>query len=248
MVDISNQVGVPTSTLFQWASTGKWRLEDLATPQDGIIAAPDTATLPPDPIEIAETMPDPVKAAQMALARAEKLTAHGQMDQAERAVRVAERLFKIASKTGQHMSLDGTPEWDGYLPSGETEREAAERRDKEQEECLDLRKRIVDQALRSQASLVEAGDIPKMGQSFKSYKSNKSIFAAVSMGMIPYDEADRETKRESTSLINLSVATLMRENLILTGVLPQNFRQAEEIEYDLEHGAPPPDFPGFGLG
>ena len=138
------------------------------------------------------------------------------------------------------MSLDGTPEWDGYLASGETEREAAERRDKEQEECFDMRKRIIDQRLEAQAHLVQQGDIPQSGQSFKAYKANKSFNDAISMGMIPYDEADRMGMSQDRANIHLSLATLMRESLIANGIIPKDFIQAEEIEYDREHGPPPP--------
>ena len=255
MSEISRDVGVPVSTLNQWAGQNAWLLSDLteeiaaqpldesllpsrdaaadvgssvvvAQPVSGTDGAPDLV-----PGLVPALVPSPVKAAVRALAHAEALTAAGQLAAADKAVRLAERLFGIAAKTGVMGAVEGDKPWDGLLASGETEQQAAERRDAEYEavqtEMLDIRRNL----FRCQAFEIEKGNIPEYGESFNSFlRKSGSILSALSMGMMPAKIGSRTEYMDAGMFHGgLRLGDDMRKALIKQGVLPENFLQAEEI-------------------
>ena len=99
--EISQALNVSGSTIARWAAEGGWRVSDMA----GEIPREASAQLPPldcDAAPDAPVLPDldpelgPVEAARQLMARAITATNGGQVMQAERLVRIAERFSRLA--------------------------------------------------------------------------------------------------------------------------------------------------------
>tara|TARA_R110000868_G_scaffold101630_5_gene279781 strand:- start:67542 stop:68195 length:654 start_codon:yes stop_codon:yes gene_type:complete len=94
MAEISAEVGVPASTLYQWAARGKWRLGDLAADQG--LALPASAAT--SGTEVEDWMPAlPVtETAGLLMEQASRHGLAGQLPRAAAAARLAKQLLELA--------------------------------------------------------------------------------------------------------------------------------------------------------
>lgn len=106
MAAVSEAVGVPVPTLYQWAARGKWRFSDLAAqesePEPEPESAPVTGMLPA-PKDMSDVDPaaaddPPETIARRVLAQSAAAAARGEVAKAETLARLAQRLVDTARK------------------------------------------------------------------------------------------------------------------------------------------------------
>jgi len=221
MQEVSDQVGVPVPTLYQWAAAGKWRLADLAEdapppglPQrgDDAPAAEPPEPVPADPMAADPMNANPMKAGQQALARSIAAMEAGRLVQADRAARLAERFFALA------VSDAGTP----AAHPGATDEDDAPTTTR-MEEARRCRAAFLERLLRHQNEAVETGNLPPAGQTFKEAVEERSFFGALGVGMFPTaDDVPRHLETYQ------SMAAAMREDLLNKGLIPLDWYQKDE--------------------
>lgn len=215
MQEVSEQVGVPVPTLYQWAAAGKWRLADLAenAPPPDLPERGDGAseTTPPEPVPA-----DPMEAGQQALARSIAAMEAGRLVQADRAARLAERFFALAA------SGAGTPTTAGPAETPLDPGEKADRIIAEFRDYCDFFRELSE----AQREAIHEGRLPASGLTFKEGRAaRRNAFEAVAVGLIPGPE-DEPTAWEAL----YPVATSMRDNLVRQVLLPPGWYQADEPE------------------
>lgn len=237
MQEVSDQVGVPVPTLYQWAAAGKWRLADLAEnapppdlPErgDDVPAAGQSEPVPAGPMAA-----DPMTAGQQALARSIAAMEAGRLVQADRAARLAERFFALAASDGGGPGASGTNAT-GASPTGARESEAGpatdvpmdpdERADliaKEFREYRDLFRELSE----AQGKAIHHGRLPASGLTFKEAREGRTTFETVAVGVIPGPDDEPATWEAL-----YPVAASMRENLRQQILLPPGWYQANEPE------------------
>lgn len=220
MQEVSDQVGVPVPTLYQWAAAGKWRLADLAedAPVPDPCASGDAAPepVPADPVTADPMTADPMNAGQQALARAIAAMEAGRLVQADRAARLAERFFALAASDAGGRGA--------VKPAGAPldPDEKAERIIDEFREYRDLFRELSE----AQREAIHEGRLPASGLTFKEGRAaRRNAFEAVAVGLIPGPE-DEPTAWEAL----YPVATSMRHNLMRQVLLPPGWYQADEPE------------------
>lgn len=140
MVTVSEAVGVPVPTLYQWAARGKWRFADMAAEQarealadreaqsaaaeDEAVAgsaastAPETAAPPAPPPDAS-----PERIARRVLAQSAAAAATGDVVAAEKLARLAQRLVDTVRKA-QTLDPDGDEGFSGRAIDPRLERGA----------------------------------------------------------------------------------------------------------------------------
>jgi len=225
MQEVSDQVGVPVPTLYQWAAAGKWRLADLAEdaplpdlPARGYEApgAGPPEPVPADPMAADPMTANPMNAGQQALARSIAAMEAGRLVQADRAARLAERFFALAASDGGGRGAvkpAGAP-----LDPGEK----AERIIDEFRDYCDFFRELSE----AQREAIHEGRLPASGLTFKEARAaGRNAFQAVAVGLIP-GPGDEPTAWEAL----YPVATSMRDNLVRQVLLPPGWYQADEPE------------------
>ena len=224
MQEVSEQVGVPVPTLYQWAAAGKWRLADLAEdapppdlPErgDDAPAAGPPEPVPADPVAADPMTANPMKAGQQALARAIAAMEAGRLVQADRAARLAERFFALAAS-----DAGGT----GAVPPAGAPLDADEKAKRIIDEFREYRD-LFRELSEAQREAIHQGRLPASGLTFKEGRAGRTAFQAVAVGLIPGPE-DEPTAWEAL----YPVATSMRHNLMRQVLLPPGWYQADEPE------------------
>lgn len=106
MAAVSEAVGVPVPTLYQWAARGKWRFSDLAEQEaETLPEAESTPATKMLPVPVGTTDADPAATddppetiARRVLAQSAAAAARGEVAKAETLARLAQRLVDTARK------------------------------------------------------------------------------------------------------------------------------------------------------
>jgi hypothetical protein len=214
MQEVSDQVGVPVPTLYQWAAAGKWRLADLA--EDAPVPEPSGSGDDAPEAAPADPMPaDPMAAGQQALARSIAAMEAGRLVQADRAARLAERFFALAA------SVAGGR---GAVKPAEAPLDPDEKTDRIIDEFREYRD-LFRELSEAQREAIHQGRLPASGLTFKEGRAGGDAFQAVAVGLIPGPE-DEPAAWEAL----YPVATLMRSSLVRQVLLPPGWYQADEPE------------------
>ncbi|WP_417498450.1 hypothetical protein [Maricaulis sp.] len=111
MAEIAAEVGVPASTLYQWAARGRWRLCDLAADAAAVVVPGGPEALANTPAgDAQDTAPDapsppPEEAARFLMAQASRYGVAGQTARAAATARLARQFLDLSVREAEAAAL-----------------------------------------------------------------------------------------------------------------------------------------------